>query len=316
MLNVILKKDAFTVSTNSDSIIIRKFITEERELQYSSVETKAPQFNQLRSNLERSTSRPKDSEEKKKSNPQTPNAPSSGGSKPSGGPRKSWVLASSDPQTKPFEENRSPVEDPDEKPKTVNPKPEQENKIYSVKDNPYVRGITPNKTVKSTITESRIYKPTERLSQISKRPSVTGSSKTPEIRKSQTTVTNTSKPITSQSSKIDTGKTVDRSKSKPKEASKRLKGSVADGWHSLEYENGMYEGDVKNNKRNGKGKYTWQDGNWYEGDWVDDQKEGMGKFSWTTGDVYEGEYKGDKRHGVGSKTYSNGDKYEVLLWLL
>jgi hypothetical protein len=125
-------------------------------------------------------------------------------------------------------------------------------------------------------------------------------------------VSNVTKPNISQTSRIDTGRSIERSKSKPKEAAtKRLKGSVADGWHSLEYENGMYEGYVKNNKRTGKGKYTWQDGNWYEGDWVDDQKEGMGKFSWTTGDIYEGEYKGDKRHGVGVKTYSNGDKYEV-----
>jgi hypothetical protein len=73
------------------------------------------------------------------------------------------VLASSDPQTKPFEENKSAAEESDEKPKTSTPKPEQENKIYSVKDNPYVRGNTPVKSIKTTITESKlINKPTEK----------------------------------------------------------------------------------------------------------------------------------------------------------
>lgn len=136
-------------------MIIRKIKSEEGERQYSAVETKTPHFNQLKSNLERSASKPKDSDEKKKA---VSPAPPSTISKPSGGPRKSWVLNSSDPQTKPFDEKKSVVEESDEKPKTGNPKPEDDAKIYSVKENPYVRGNTPTKTSKVTISESRIYK--------------------------------------------------------------------------------------------------------------------------------------------------------------
>ena len=32
-----------------------------------------------------------------------------------------------------------------------------------------------------------------------------------------------------------------------------------------------YEGEFKNGNFNGKGTYTWTDGNKYEGDWVDDK---------------------------------------------
>lgn len=143
---------------------------------------------------------------------------------------------------------------------------------------------------------------------------ISSSSRTPDIHRPSTAQT---KPATKAVSKVDTGRTTDRSKSRNlKDAnSKGAKGVVADGWHSLEYDNGIYEGYIKNNKRNGKGRYTWKDGNYYEGDWNDDQKEGMGKFVWTTGDVYEGEYKGDKRQGVGVKVYSNGDKYEVVRYV-
>lgn len=159
MLSVILKKDAFEIDTNQDGITIKKIIPEEGQKNYSAVETKTPHFNQLKSNLERSTSKPKDSEDRKKatspSPTPTPNSASSGGSKPSGGQRKSWVLNSSDPQTKPFEEQKSEADDSDEKPRFGGSKPE-EDKIYSVKDNPFVRGNTPTKNVKSTITESKV----------------------------------------------------------------------------------------------------------------------------------------------------------------
>lgn len=121
------------------------------------METKTPHFNQLRSNLDRSVSRPKDSGEKKKD---ASPAPQSGESnKPSGAPRKSWLLNSSEPQTHPFENLKSVENDLDEKPKTNQPEPEDDSRIYSVKDNPYVRGNTPNKTTnRSSLVESKVRK--------------------------------------------------------------------------------------------------------------------------------------------------------------
>ena len=88
--------------------------------------------------------------------------------------------------------------------------------------------------------------------------------------------------------------------------------ALPDGFHSLEFENGRFIGFIKDNKRNGKGKYVWTDGNEFEGDWVDDLKEGDGTFHWACGDVYEGKYSKDKREGTGLKTYANGDTYEVF----
>lgn len=89
--------------------------------------------------------------------------------------------------------------------------------------------------------------------------------------------------------------------------------ALADGFHTLEFENGKYIGYIKDNKRTGKGKYIWADGNEYEGDWQDDLKEGNGTFRWACGDIYEGQYSKDKREGNGLKTYANGDTYEVFL---
>ena len=220
-----------------------------------------------------------------------------------------------------MEEEKSNLYDSIEQPRFGAKNPEQESKIYSVKDNPFVRNNTPNKTVKSVVTESKVsnipaeesYVVIKPSSPEIKQSSVADPTWVSQVERSPTSVTSSSKPNADQESKIDTGRDIQISKSKTKEATKGIKGTVEDGWHSLDYENGTYEGYIKDNKRNGKGRYTWHDGNRYEGDWVDDQKEGMGKFSWTTGDVYEGEYKADKRHGVGVKNYNNGDSYEVWL---
>ena len=38
----------------------------------------------------------------------------------------------------------------------------------------------------------------------------------------------------------------------------------------------MYEGETKNGKKEGKGKYIYNNGNRYEGDWKNDIKEGKG----------------------------------------
>ena len=32
----------------------------------------------------------------------------------------------------------------------------------------------------------------------------------------------------------------------------------------------QYEGEIKENKKNGKGIFIWANGNIYEGDWIDD----------------------------------------------
>ena len=50
-----------------------------------------------------------------------------------------------------------------------------------------------------------------------------------------------------------------------------------------------YVGYWKNNKREGKAIYYFNNGNRYEGDWKDDKIEGKGIFYWNSGNKYEGE---------------------------
>ena len=47
----------------------------------------------------------------------------------------------------------------------------------------------------------------------------------------------------------------------------------------------------------------------YEGDINDGKREGYGIYYYSTGDIYEGEYKNGHRDGHGSYIYANGNKY-------
>lgn len=48
----------------------------------------------------------------------------------------------------------------------------------------------------------------------------------------------------------------------------------------------MFLGDWVNNKMEGRGTFTWQDGRLYEGEYKDDKKEGYGVFKWPDGRCY------------------------------
>ncbi len=79
----------------------------------------------------------------------------------------------------------------------------------------------------------------------------------------------------------------------------------------IEYKNGdVYEGEGKDGKRTGKGKYIWVNGDVYEGDFADGKRTGKGKYIWVNGDVYEGDFIDGKRTGKGKYIWVNGDVYE------
>ena len=101
---------------------------------------------------------------------------------------------------------------------------------------------------------------------------------------------------------------------------------------SINYDNGYYEGEIKDGKpygfgtyrwnngdvytgeyvkgiRHGKGKFVYANGNYYDGDWVDGKYHGHGIYHWNDGDQFEGEWQNDKRHGSGKWTYANGNYY-------
>ena len=55
-----------------------------------------------------------------------------------------------------------------------------------------------------------------------------------------------------------------------------------------------YEGDYKNNKREGKGIFYWNNGNRYEGDFINDKFEGNGILYYKNGKVIKGIWKNGK----------------------
>lgn len=57
--------------------------------------------------------------------------------------------------------------------------------------------------------------------------------------------------------------------------------------------NDKYEGEFQNNKYNGKGKYIWGDGSWYEGGFNNDQKDGKGVMYFDNGAKINGLWKED-----------------------
>ena len=48
-----------------------------------------------------------------------------------------------------------------------------------------------------------------------------------------------------------------------------------------------------------RGVYFWKDGRKYEGEYKNDKKEGFGKYYWTDGRRYEGQWRNGKQHGKG-----------------
>ena len=58
-----------------------------------------------------------------------------------------------------------------------------------------------------------------------------------------------------------------------------------------------YDGDWKDNKRHGKGTFTWADGSKYVGEWKNGLKQGKGTYTDTKGKSTSGRYEYDKKVG-------------------
>ena len=66
-----------------------------------------------------------------------------------------------------------------------------------------------------------------------------------------------------------------------------------------------------NDKREGKGTYTFACGDTYEGEWLDGMYHGYGKYSSKDSDEYEGQWVKDRMSGHGKFFYRElGDVYE------
>ena len=74
------------------------------------------------------------------------------------------------------------------------------------------------------------------------------------------------------------------------------------GTSTMKYDSGaVYEGQFKDGKQHGKGKYTAPDGYQYDGQWVNGVIQGKGKAKFPNGSVYEGEFKDGLFHGWGRR---------------
>lgn len=93
---------------------------------------------------------------------------------------------------------------------------------------------------------------------------------------------------------------------------------VRQGQGIMKYNNGIYDGEWQNDKKNGRGTYTWNDGKKYEGAYADDVRSGEGVFSgWvdlTNGysGTYYGKSENDQFNGYGKFLFDNGDKFEGI----
>lgn len=74
----------------------------------------------------------------------------------------------------------------------------------------------------------------------------------------------------------------------------------------------IYKGSFYRNKKHGKGKLTWRNGNWYEGDFVMGRIEGKGKQHLADYE-YEEDFTGNKMDGFGVQTWKDGSHYEGMM---
>lgn len=67
-------------------------------------------------------------------------------------------------------------------------------------------------------------------------------------------------------------------------------------------------------KSNFLGKLTWPDGRIYEGEYKDDKKDGQGTFIWADNRKYIGGWKEGRQHGQGKYITATG-KVQVGIWV-
>ena len=78
---------------------------------------------------------------------------------------------------------------------------------------------------------------------------------------------------------------------------------------TIEYQGGIYTGEVVGDVPNGKGTWVLPDKTKYVGEFKDGKFHGQGTYTYPDGSTYVGEYKDDKKHGQGTLTGPDGRKY-------
>ncbi|XP_051894961.1 MORN repeat-containing protein 1-like [Pristis pectinata] len=92
-----------------------------------------------------------------------------------------------------------------------------------------------------------------------------------------------------------------------------VKHQLRDGFGQYIYPNSFfqYEGEWKDGKKHGHGKFLMKDGSYYEGQFVNGEIEGNGVRYWaSSGNEYCGQFSQGEVHGHGVMKYSDGAQYE------
>ncbi len=93
----------------------------------------------------------------------------------------------------------------------------------------------------------------------------------------------------------------------------QLKNDMRNGWGTMRYGDGdIYTGEWVHDKRHGSGKYEYATGTVYVGQWSDGKWNGDGKYSDGHGTTYIGQFKNYKKDGVGEITYPDGTKWNGI----
>ena len=81
------------------------------------------------------------------------------------------------------------------------------------------------------------------------------------------------------------------------------------------YDKEVYEGEYRNENREGYGKYIYENGNYYIGQWLNDKPHGKGIKYYKNGNIlYEGDFVNGKAEGNGKYIYEDGEYY-IGQWL-
>ena len=90
-------------------------------------------------------------------------------------------------------------------------------------------------------------------------------------------------------------------------------GSGTDIIERIEENEGIFEGTIKDNQKNGQGCYLWYNGNFYNGNWEQGRITGNGTLFYANGGILKGNFLDGKLSGLGRSIYQNGDSY-VGMW--
>ena len=89
----------------------------------------------------------------------------------------------------------------------------------------------------------------------------------------------------------------------------KVSGEGREVWPSSDGEI-VYEGSMRDGKRNGQGIVTGANGDRYEGEFRNSKLHGQRTFTGANGDRYEGEFRNSREYGQGIKTLPNGSRHE------